>query len=620
MLNIVYNRRFGICNFLQNCIYNMNNNISFFKSMKLTQSVGGIVKIYRYFIFHQQKKYVIGLILIALIGGASPSIDSLFLQKITDSIETYSNADILPADFVRLLIKWVFIYALFWEFNNLIWRFYDYCYLKAMPRIMAHIISEFYNYVQYHSHQFFQGNLAGDISSRITEAAKSMEMIFAYANETFVRKIATLVFAVVSLYLVHPIVALIFTLWLSVFIGISLYFSKTINIYSRALSKNKALMVGKIVDAITNISAVRMFSSHKLEQNYLKTYTKKVIASDQKLQWFMLKLRYLLGLSSSIMIGFMIYYIITLRGSGQISIGQSVLIISLCLAVFSDIWDLTQQFGDLFEHIGSFNQSLTLIEEYKVKDIPGAKALEVKSPSIEFRNVTFDFPDRTNMFSNQSLMILPKQKVGLAGFSGSGKSTFASLIYRLRDISSGTILIDGQDISQLSQDSLHNNISVIPQEPILFHRSVRENICYGNPNASEQEMMKAAKSAHIHDLIMSLPKGYDTICGERGNNFSGGQRQRIIIARAFLKNASILILDEATSALDSRTENLIQESLRKLMQDKTVIVIAHRLSTLLNMDRILVFNKGVIVEDGTHEELIKKGEIYKLLWSNYKTI
>jgi ABC-type multidrug transport system fused ATPase/permease subunit len=258
-----------------------------------------------------------------------------------------------------------------------------------------------------------------------------------------------------------------------------------------------------------------------------------------------------------------------------------------------------------------------LLEGYSIKDIPEAKKLLVESPSIEFKNVTFRFHNNDNSFENKSVFIHPRERVGLAGFSGSGKTTFTNMISRLYEIESGHILIDGQDIGKVSLDSLHKNISIIPQEPILFHRTIRENILYGDPTASEEEMIEAARSAYIHDFIIGLPEKYDTICGERGNNFSGGQRQRISISRAFLKKAPILILDEATNSLDSYTENLIQESLQKLMLGKTVIVIAHRLSTLLHMDRILVFANGHIVEDGSHELLRKDGVIYKMLWDNY---
>ena len=316
------------------------------------------------------------------------------------------------------------------------------------------------------------------------------------------------------------------------------------------------------------------------------------------------------------MIAAMIYYIITLRGNLEISIGQCILIITLCVSVIEEIWDLTQEFGDLFEQIGSFNQSMSLLGEYKVKDHSEAKEIKVNNPSIEFKNVTFDYRGNDNSFKNQSVLIQPYEKVGLIGFSGSGKTTFVGMISRLYDVEKGSILIDGQDVSSVQQNSLRHNISVIPQEPILFHRSILENIRYGDLNARDEEVYAAAKSAHIHDFIMTLPEGYNTICGERGNNFSGGQRQRIIIARAFLKNAPILILDEATSSLDGHTEKLIQKSLHNLMKNRTVLIIAHRLSTLLHVDRVLVFNKGHIVEDGPHSKLQKDGELYKMLWNH----
>jgi ABC-type branched-subunit amino acid transport system ATPase component len=361
-----------------------------------------------------------------------------------------------------------------------------------------------------------------------------------------------------------------------------------------------------------------MFTSHRFEKKYLCDQTKKAVISDQNMLWFMLKLRYSLGISCTIMITTIIYYIISLRGQNIITIGQCVLVITLCIAIAEDIWNLTKEFGDVFEQIGSFSQVINLIKNYTITDADGAKKLVIKEPSIKFQNVTFYYQNQNNIFKNKSVKIEAYQKVGLAGFSGSGKTTFTNLIARLFDIESGKILIDGQDIKMVTQDSLRQNISIIPQEPILFHRSIIENIKYGTENATYDEVVSAAKSAYIHDFIIKLPNGYNALCGERGNNLSGGQRQRIIIARALLKNAPILILDEATSSLDNLTENLIQKSLRKLMKGKTVLVIAHRLSTLLHMDRILVFDNGHIVEDGTHNELKTNGKLYQKLWNAQK--
>lgn len=569
-----------------------------------------------YFLFKKQKFQVCLLIFLIIAIGIAPSVDSMFLQNLTDQIEFYSDQELSQINLTSMLFKWVIIYALWWETLNALWRLYDYAYLKIMPKIKAQVIDDLYDYIQYHDHAFFQNTLAGDIANRISEAARALEMVFAYANEKIIHKLAMLLFAFGTLYTVHQTVALIFLIWVVTFVGISVYFADTINSYSSAYGKDKTTVSGKIVDSIANISAIRMFSSHKHERKYLKAYLEKAVKSDQKMQWFMFKLRYALGTSCTFMISAMIYYIATLRGNLEISTGQCVLIITLCVAVIGDVWDLTQYIGELFEQMGAFNQSLNLLQKYKIENAKDATKLIVKTPSIEFKNVTFNYAANNNSFDNQSVFIKAHEKIGLIGFSGSGKTTFVNMISRLYDIDGGVILIDGEDISKVTQNSLRNNISIIPQEPILFHRTIFENIRYGNMNASDEEVYEAAKAAYIHDVILNLPDGYDTICGERGNNFSGGQRQRVIIARAFLKNSPILILDEATSSLDNYTENLIQKSLQKLMHGKTVLVIAHRLSTLLHMDRILVFDKGHIVEDGTHTTLQKDGAIYKILWDN----
>lgn len=247
-------------------------------------------------------------------------------------------------------------------------------------------------------------------------------------------------------------------------------------------------------------------------------------------------------------------------------------------------------------------------------DKPNATILICEKGKINFNNVNFFYKDIEPLFENMYIEIKTGQKVGLVGYSGSGKSTFVNLILRLYDITDGSISIDNQDIRNVTQDSLRENIALISQDPSLFHRSIMENIRYGKINATDEEVVEAAKKAYAHEFIMKLTEGYDSLVGERGIKLSGGQRQRIAIARAILKNSPILILDEATSQLDSVTEGLIQKNLQELVKNKTTIIIAHRLSTLLSMDRILVFDKGKIIEDGTHNELLSAKGLYKQLW------
>lgn len=243
------------------------------------------------------------------------------------------------------------------------------------------------------------------------------------------------------------------------------------------------------------------------------------------------------------------------------------------------------------------------------------KKLNITSGLIKWRNVTFEYGDN-KVFNEFDLNIPSGQRVGLVGPSGAGKTTFVSLLLRQHDINKGEILIDGQNIAKVTQNSLRENIAVVPQEPLLFHRSIKENIAYGKPDATDNEIMTVARLARAHEFIKDLPKGYDTLVGERGVKLSGGQKQRVAIARAMLKDAPILVLDEATSALDSESEVAIQEALHKLMRGKTVVAIAHRLSTLREMDRIIVLEGGKIVEDGSHDSLLEHGGVYSRLWKH----
>ena len=322
-------------------------------------------------------------------------------------------------------------------------------------------------------------------------------------------------------------------------------------------------------------------------------------------------------MASNLLIFFIVVFLGNLRSKGEITIGDFALVLSLCTSVSYDLWTFAQDIGDLFEEFNNLKQSLSLLIENNAEDQIDLKTqdLIVKKGEIQFKDVSFSYQFGKSLFYKKNFVIEGKQKIGLVGFSGSGKTTLINLICKLYRIESGEILIDGQNIAEVSDGSLRKYISMIPQNPTLFNRTIKENLTYGAENVTDEEMYEASKKAYIHDFIMSLPDKYDTICSEQGNNLSGGQRQRIAIARAILKNAPILILDEATSALDSVTEQQIQKSLNSLMQNRTVLVIAHRLGTVVDMDRILVFQEGVIVEDGRHEDLIKKTEgLYQRLW------
>jgi ATP-binding cassette subfamily B protein len=297
-------------------------------------------------------------------------------------------------------------------------------------------------------------------------------------------------------------------------------------------------------------------------------------------------------------------------------VGEFTMSVGLALLIINEARNLTRRFLEFFEYIGHVANGVeSIIREHHITDEAQAYPLTITKGQIEFKNVCFAYESHSPVFNSLNVTLRAGERVGLVGFSGSGKSTFVNLLLRHYEPQSGQILIDGIDIQSVTQDSLHEQISLIPQEPSLFHRSLKENIAYGRLNASDEAIELAAQLAQAHSFIEAMPDNYASLVGERGVKLSGGQRQRIAIARVILKDAPILILDEATSSLDSITEKAIQESLEQIMSQKTVIVIAHRLATIAHLDRILVFENGYLVEDGSHDQLLAQKAVYYRLWS-----
>jgi ATP-binding cassette subfamily B protein len=333
--------------------------------------------------------------------------------------------------------------------------------------------------------------------------------------------------------------------------------------------------------------------------------------------WFNAETTMVINMTIVFIFSLAIMYILSLRWqAGLITAGDLILV----LAIFSTISGSLIRLGRTFNHVakayGKMQEGLDeLAVNHEIQDVQGATPLQVNGGRIDWKEVTFEFGSNA-VFDEFMLSIEPGQRVGLVGPSGAGKTTFVSLLLRQHEIHGGAIEIDGQNIAEVTQDSLRANIAVVPQEPLLFHRTIKENIMYGNPEATQEEIEEVAKKAQAHEFIMKLELGYDTMVGERGIKLSGGQKQRVAIARAMLKDAPILVLDEATSALDSESEVKIQKALHILMEGKTVIAVAHRLSTLREMDRILVLETGKIMEDGTHDELAQSGGTYQRLWEH----
>jgi ATP-binding cassette subfamily B protein len=415
-----------------------------------------------------------------------------------------------------------------------------------------------------------------------------------------------------------PIYAAMLIILTVVFISGTVLFSKPVRIANTRQAEQESRQTGQLADAITNIMAVKSFASENYESGlYWQEASKTKEATKKEMNVTMYRETFSATLTSLVGIGSLVIAVFGTRYFGA-DIATLFLIVSYTSVVGMRLWEFQNVLRQVNRALGDASDMVKILQiEPEIKDPKKPEKFNIQRGSIEFDGVKFIHPEAEGpLFKNFSLKIKQGEKIGLVGHSGSGKTSLTKLILRFSDIQEGTISIDGQDITKITQHDLRSHIAYVPQEPLLFHRSLAENIAYGNPEATQQEIEGVAKLAHAHEFIEKLPEKYETLVGERGVKLSGGQRQRVAIARAMLKNAPILLLDEATSALDSESEVLIQDALWKLMQNRTAIVIAHRLSTIQKMDRILVLDDGEIVEQGSHKELLRKDGVYAKLWSH----
>jgi ATP-binding cassette, subfamily B, bacterial len=574
--------------------------------MKSQGTIAFITKVVKPFSF-----FVIALIIIeviwALLMNTQPYIVKLILNNAMDPLQNNLFATLAPL--MALYLACEVVYVLLCR------TVYDWILLNTRPTLKRHISSVLMDYMMDHAHAFYQQQFAGGLTARIIDIAKGIPDVIYLAIHRLMACLLILFFALWNMSLIHIKFALALGIWVFIFLGISLILVFRNQHLAYEVADARAVVTGSVVDILTNMMGVRLFATKKFENKYLKRLFDISVGKDQKRDWFFLKLHAFQGGSFLLLQGICFWWLLYGLANKTITPGDFVLIMTLNLRIVETFWNIAKDMREFWEKSGEIIQGLAIIQTpIEIQDKPDAQKLVVTKGEIVFEGVQFQYCGAESLFEHESVIIKPGQKIGLVGYSGSGKSTFVNLILRLFDVTAGRILIDGQDIRDVTQDSLHQAIAMIPQDPALFHRSIYENIIYGRQNATQADVIAAAKRAYAHDFIISLACGYDTQVGERGVRLSGGQRQRIAIARAMLKNAPILILDEATSQLDSVTESEIQNSLWDLMRDKTTLIIAHRLSTLLTMDRILVFDKGTIVEDGSHNELLEKGGLYKQLW------
>ncbi len=484
------------------------------------------------------------------------------------------------------------------------------------PKLRREIRKTLFSYLQHHSHRYFISHFAGSLANRIAEVSMSCMHALWTVTFDFYPLIIKSVVALFLLFNASGELALVLSLWLGIYVYVSYLLARRCRVYAQDFAEARSLVTGKVVDSVTNVMNAKMFARRKYEEDYLTDYLNHEVNHALRTYWYMEKLRWFQYTAAMVLMIAMVGYALKIWSEGDMTVGEFSMVAGLAIMLIEAARGLSRSFLEFFEYLGNISDGVSVfVQSHEIVDQPDAPALKVTRGEIEFDDVSFTYKEGLPVFENLSVTIAPKQQVGLVGFSGSGKSTFVNLMLRLFEAQGGAIRIDGQNILEVTQDSLRENISMIPQDPQLFHRSLMENIRYGRLEASDDEVIAAAKKAHAHEFIMQTEKQYDSLVGERGVKLSGGQRQRISIARAILKDSPILILDEATSSLDSHTEKKIQLGLETLMQGRTVVVIAHRLSTISHMDRILVFDQGKIVEDGSHQQLLLRDGHYAHLWN-----
>lgn len=506
--------------------------------------------------------------------------------------------------------------ALMWFLEWIARRIQDVSHMFMQSRIMANLFASTFDYLIKHSYNFFISNFAGSLTHRVTKFVRAFEVLTDSILMQFFPTFLFVLGAVVVLYLRNHWLGIALGLWCIAFIWFQIWVSRKRQPLREERSASDSNLTGTLADAISNQSTIALFSGFAHERTLfagvVERWKKATLRSWLADAWIWSGIGlFMLAIEVGLLAG-----TVLLWQKGLATIGDFVLIQAYLMVTFDRLVTINRELRRFFDAFADAAEMAYILElPHDVKNIPLAKNLVVQTPTISFEHVRFYFYAGRPILNDFTLEIRPREKVALVGPSGAGKTTITKLLLRLYDINTGTIRIDGQDISSVTQESLRNAIAFVPQEPILFHRTLMENIRYGRQEATDEEVVEAARLAHCQEFIALLPDKYQTYVGERGVRLSGGERQRIAIARAILKNAPILVLDEATSSLDSESEMLIRDALEVLMRGKTVIVIAHRLSTIMKMDRIVVLELGSIVAEGTHLELLAQNGLYKKLWS-----
>lgn len=569
---------------------------------------------FMWFVAKKSRKWAILAFLAVTCAQLADGAFLLVLRALTDSAGSAVNAG-FDEKSLNSLWFWVIVFPVLYFFVENIWRLSGFSGMRLITESEKTVSFELFKYLIEHSRSYFNRKFAGSLVNKISNATKGISSMFSNILWQFYPLVVGLIIDVVIVTSIDKMLGIVFVVWIIVFLSFNFYLVRRKQHLSFAVAQAGSEAKGKMVDTVSNIATVHANSSHKYERDFVGTFIEKYRVKHLK-SWIASEwILFANGLLLAIFVFGMLSVTISAMKNSHATLGSLVLIISMTVGLIRDLFFMGHKMTDAIDDYTQIEEGLgELIVPYAITDKSGAKKLIKAKGHIVFNDVSFKF-GKSVLFDKFSLEVKAGEKVGIVGVSGAGKTTLTDLLLRNHDVGDGEITIDGHDVRDVTRDSLRRQIAFVPQDVSLFHRTIRENIGYGNLKAGENKIIAAAKKAQAHDFIKSFPEGYDTYVGERGVRLSGGQRQRIAIARAFLKLSPILVLDEATSALDSESELLVQGALARLMEGKSVIAIAHRLSTLRIMDRIVVLDKGRIVEDGTHESLLQKGGVYAGLWN-----
>ncbi len=560
------------------------------------------------------RKWLFYILIISIVlANIATIVTPLFYKQFFDIIAVPGIKSVVAQKLFVLIVYVLLFNILYWVLQRIATvanNFYE-------PRVMANLKQQSYDHLMQHSYSFFINNFAGSLVQKVNRFAKAFERITDNLVWNLLPLFVRILAIVFVLFFINKWIDLILIIWIIVFLSFNIGFSRWKLKYNIKEAEVDSKATGYLSDTISNQNSIQLFNGFHFESKGYKKVTDEQAATT-KLSWNLDAVIEGGQAFLSFIIEFaLFYYAIKYWQQGLITIGVFVLLQAYVLNIIGQLWGFTRLVRDMYQGYADAKEMVEiLLLSHEIKDIPEAKELKVDSGEIEFDRLTFAFNETRKVLDDINLIITPGEKVALVGPSGAGKTTFVRLLLRLYSPTSGKILIDDQDIAKATQESLRKNISMVPQDPILFHRTLADNIAYGKRDATKEQIERAAELAHCDEFIKDLPYGLETFVGERGIKLSGGERQRVAIARAILKNAPILVLDEATSSLDSNSEMLIQDALNNLMKDKTVIVIAHRLSTIQKMDRIIVVDGGKIIEQGSHNDLLaKEDSLYKKLWT-----